>query len=199
MINFIQGTVKENNLDYQVLAVSENFWLSISVPLNCRQTVGKFVGLHTYMHWSQENGPTLFGFSSSETKLVFCLLIECNGIGPKAALSILNQIESQDLIKAIFEKDSKRLSQLNGIGQKKSEQIILSLSSKVIKLINDKVLNLSSISKSYFSDLNLVLVSLSYSRLEIDDSLEYLRNLENPPQVFDEALRKALSFLTKSK
>ena len=69
----------------------------------------------------------------------------------------------------------------------------------MIKLINDKVLNLSSISKSYFSDLNSVLVSLSYSRLEIDDSLEYLRNLENPPQVFDEALRKALSFLTKSK
>ena len=34
MINFIQGTVKENNLDYQVLAVSENFWLSIYTSFN---------------------------------------------------------------------------------------------------------------------------------------------------------------------
>jgi Holliday junction DNA helicase RuvA len=126
------------------------------------------------------------------------LLIECNGIGPKAALSILNQADSSNIITAIAEKNSNFLSSLSGIGAKKAEQIILSLHSKVTKIINDGIINLAT-GQTYINDLISVLQSLSYSKTEVDQALNYLRSLENKPAGFDEALRKTLSFLTTNK
>lgn len=199
MINFIQGKVKDNQAEYQVIAINDNLWLNIFTPINTRKSINQTAELYTYFHWNQENGPSIFGFDLPETRDIFCLLIECNGIGPKAALSILNQTDTGTVINAIYNKDSKGLSKLNGIGPKKAEQIILSLYTKVTKLVNDGKLNLLSEKQNYFADLQSVLVSLSYSRVEIEDALDYLRGMEHAPQGFDEALRKSLSFLTKSR
>ncbi len=198
MINFIQGTIIENCNDYQVVAISNQFYLNIFVPTMQRKIPGEITNLYTHLHWHQENGPTLYGFDTNEAKLVFTLLIECNGIGPKAALSILNQAESANIITAIAEKDSKFLSSLSGIGAKKAEQIILTLHSKVTKIINDGIINLAT-GQTYINDLISVLQSLSYSKVEVDQALNYLRSLEHKPAGFDDALRKSLSFLTTNK
>jgi Holliday junction DNA helicase RuvA len=198
MINFIQGTIIENGNDYQVIALNNQFYLNISVPLTQRKNQGEIANLYTHLHWNQETGPSLYGFESKDAKLVFMLLIECNGIGPKAALSILNQADSSNIITAIAEKNSNFLSSLSGIGAKKAEQIILSLHSKVTKIINDGIINLAT-GQTYINDLISVLQSLSYSKTEVDQALNYLRSLENKPAGFDEALRKTLSFLTTNK
>jgi Holliday junction DNA helicase RuvA len=198
MINFIQGTIIENCNDYQVVAVSNQFYLNIFVPAMQRKNPGETTNLYTYLHWHQENGPTLYGFDTKDAKLVFMLLIECNGIGPKAALTVLNQAESSNIITAIAEKDSKFLSSLSGIGSKKAEQIILTLHTKVSKIINDGIINLAT-GQTYINDLISVLQSLSYSKVEVDQALNYLRALEHKPAGFDDALRKSLSFLTTNK
>jgi Holliday junction DNA helicase RuvA len=198
MINFIQGTIIENSNDYQVIAVNNQFYLNIFVPQMQRKNTGEIANLYTHLHWHQENGPSLYGFDSKDTKLVFMLLIECNGIGPKAALSILNQAEATNIITAIAEKDSKFLSSLSGIGNKKAEQIILNLHAKVTKIINDGIINLAT-GQTYINDLISVLQSLSYSKQEVDQALSHLRSLEHKPAGFDDALRKSLSFLTTNK
>ena len=198
MINFIQGTIIENCNDHQVVAINSQFYLNIFVPTMQRKNQGEITNLYTHLHWHQENGPSLYGFDTKDAKLVFMLLIECNGIGPKAALSILNQAESSNIITAIAEKDSKFLSSLSGIGAKKAEQIILTLHAKVTKIINDGIINLAT-GQTYINDLISVLQSLSYSKVEVDQALNYLRSLENKPAGFDDALRKSLSFLTTNK
>jgi Holliday junction DNA helicase RuvA len=198
MINFIQGTIIENCNDYQVIAVNNQFYLNIFVPQMQRKKEGEIANLYTHLHWHQENGPSLFGFESKDAKLVFMLLIECNGIGPKAAISILNQAEATNIITAIAEKDSKFLSSLSGIGTKKAEQIILNLHAKVTKIINDGIINLAT-GQTYINDLISVLQSLSYSKVEVDQALSHLRSLEHKPVGFDDALRKSLSFLTTNK
>jgi Holliday junction DNA helicase RuvA len=198
MINFIQGTIIENCNDYQVVAINNQFYLNIFVPSLQRKNQGETANLYTHLHWHQENGPSLYGFDSKDAKLVFMLLIECNGIGPKAALSILNQAEATNIITAIAEKNTNFLSSLNGIGAKKAEQIILTLHAKVTKIINDGMINLAT-GQTYITDLISVLQSLSYSKVEVDQALNYLRALENKPAGFDDALRKSLSFLTTNK
>ena len=198
MINFIQGTIIENCNDHQVVAINSQFYLNIFVPTMQRKNQGEITNLYTHLHWHQENGPSLYGFDTKDAKLVFMLLIECNGIGPKAAISILNQAEGSNIITAIAEKDSKFLSSLSGIGAKKAEQIILTLHAKVTKIINDGIINLAT-GQTYINDLISVLQSLSYSKVEVDQALNYLRSLENKPAGFDDALRKSLSFLTTNK
>lgn len=198
MINFIQGTIIENCNDYQVVAINSQFYLNIFVPVIQRKNPGEITNLYTHLHWHQENGPSLYGFDTKDAKLVFMLLIECNGIGPKAAISILNQAEGSNIITAIAEKDSKFLSSLSGIGAKKADQIILALHTKVTKIINDGIINLAT-GQTYINDLISVLQSLSYSKVEVDQALNYLRSLENKPAGFDDALRKSLSFLTTNK
>ena len=198
MINFIQGTIIENCNDYQVVAINNQFYLNIFVPSLQRKNQGETANFYTHLHWHQENGPSLYGFDSKDAKLVFMLLIECNGIGPKAALSILNQAEATNIITAIAEKNTNFLSSLNGIGAKKAEQIILTLNAKVTKIINDGMINLAT-GQTYITDLISVLQSLSYSKVEVDQALNYLRALENKPAGFDDALRKSLSFLTTNK
>ena len=178
--------------------MSNQFYLNIFVPVIQRKNIGEITNLYTHLHWHQENGPSLYGFDSKDAKLVFMLLIECNGIGPKAAISILNQAEGSNIITAIAEKDSKFLSSLSGIGAKKAEQIILTLHAKVTKIINDGIINLAT-GQTYITDLISVLQSLSYSKVEVDQALNYLRALENKPAGFDDALRKSLSFLTTNK
>lgn len=199
MISFISGILKEKFDDQLVIAINENIWLNISAAKTQQYSLDQKINFYTFMHWSQENGPTIYGFQNRLEKQTFMLLIDCNGIGPKAALSILNQSEPDFILSSVQEKNSQNLSKLNGIGNKKAEQIILSLSSKVTKLLNDGTIKISTVNQSYFADLHSVLLSLSYSKQEIESSLNYLRGLDKIPQGFDEALRKALSFLTKNR
>jgi len=199
MISFISGILKEKFDEQLVVAVNENIWLNISATKIQQYNLDQKINLHAYMHWNQDNGPTIYGFQNKLEKQTFMLLIECNGIGPKAALSILNQSEAEFILSSIQEKNSQNLNKLNGIGAKKADQIVLSLNSKVTKLLNDGIIKISTVNQSYFADLHSVLLSLSYSKQEIESSLSYLRGLDEIPQGFDEALRKALSFLTKNR
>lgn len=70
------------------------------------------------MHWNQDQGPTLFGFQSQIEKQTFMMIISCSGIGPKMALSILEQTSAGSFLEMIVENDVKALSNLKGIGAK---------------------------------------------------------------------------------
>ena len=53
--------------------------------------------LYTYFS-VKEDSQTLYGFSKSNQKEMFVKLISINGIGPKAALSILSVIKVEDIV-----------------------------------------------------------------------------------------------------
>ena len=91
--------------------------------------------MQTYMHWNQDNGPTLYGFNSILEKTVFLLIISCSGIGPKIGLAVLHHLEPATFVQAIIEENIKVLSSISGIGAKKAEQICVALKHKVAKLL----------------------------------------------------------------
>lgn len=57
---------------------------------------GKEVYLYTYLHVREDN-VELFGFYSMQELNCFKMLISVSGVGPKAALSILSDIDVKDL------------------------------------------------------------------------------------------------------
>ncbi len=155
------------------------------------------VTIQTYMHWNQDNGPTLYGFNSSLEKTIFLLIISCSGIGPKIGLAVLSHLDPATFVQAIVEENIKVLSSISGIGVKKAEQIAVALKHKVAKLLKDQPdLTASSTSLSTWKDLTDTLSSLGYSPTEIKSVTSFLKeNGLDATVPFATILRKSLAFL----
>lgn len=174
------------------------FTVQTASPENFQKdTVAKLL---VHMHWNQENGPSLFGFANELEKKVFLLVISCSGMGPKIGLALLSQLTPGNFLAAVQEGNDKALSAVSGIGQKKAEQMVVQLRSKVAKLLDEGLIVADSgaIALEQWKNVSQVLKSLSYSRPEIDAALAHLRKEHGGSKAsFDQLIRSGLSFLAK--
>ena len=88
------------------------------------------VKLYTYHH-VREQSEELFGFSSLAAKKLFEMLITVQGVGPKAALSILSLGDAEQVRNAIANADSSFVQKASGVGKKTAERVVVDLSDKV--------------------------------------------------------------------
>ena len=116
---------------------SSGFSLMVSVPNSTLFKKNDVLELKIYMHWSQEQGPHLFGFVTEKERQVFLLIISCSGIGPKIGLAALNHLSPNAFIAALLQGDIKTLSKISGIGTRKAETLIVSLKNKASELVKD--------------------------------------------------------------
>lgn len=197
MISAISGTI--TSIDNNKLCVQTNmFVLEIFCPQAHSLNLQQSVTLHTYMHWNQEQGPSLFGFLQPLDKEAFLLIISCSGIGPKLGLSILEQIESVQFLHLVSEENVAQLSALKNIGAKKAEQICLNLKAKAPKLLTSHPHLATKLPTSLWRDLQETLASLHYSPGEIKQTTAILREeIKETNPSFDLLLRKALQILSK--
>lgn len=85
---------------------------------------------YTYHH-IREQAEELFGFSSLAAKKLFEMLITVQGVGPKAALSILGLGSAENVRNAIASSDSTYITKAAGVGKKTAERVVVDLSDKV--------------------------------------------------------------------
>ena len=78
----------------------------------------------------REDAFDLFGFISREEQRCYELLTTVNGVGPKAAMSILSA-GPQNFTLAVMTGDEKLLTAAQGIGKKIAQRIILELKDKI--------------------------------------------------------------------
>ena len=111
------------------------------VGYSCRTTcstsaqlgeTGKEVYLYTYLHVREDN-VELFGFYSMQELNCFKMLISVSGVGPKAALSILSDIDAQRFALTVASGDSKVFTKTKGVGPKLAQRIVLELKDKIAK------------------------------------------------------------------
>ncbi len=93
---------------------------------------GGEVRLFTYLH-VREDAVDLFGFADTAELSCFKQLLSVSGVGPKAALSILSELNPSKLALCITTGDSKTLTRCQGIGAKTAQRIVLELKDKVAK------------------------------------------------------------------
>lgn len=94
--------------------------------------VGDEVRVFTVMQ-VREDAVELFGFADRQELACFNLLIGVSGVGPKAALSILSDLEPARFLLTVAAGDSKTLTKTKGIGAKIAQRIVLELKDKVAK------------------------------------------------------------------
>ncbi|MGN0477462.1 MAG: Holliday junction branch migration protein RuvA [Ruminococcus sp.] len=137
MIYSVRGTLVHTE---QNLAVVE----CAGVGYGCRTTlntlrdvkVGSEVTLYTYMS-VREDAVELFGFSTLKELQTYKLLININGVGPKAGISILSILSPEQVAVAVSSGDWKTITQANGVGPKMAQRIVLELKDKFKSLESD--------------------------------------------------------------
>lgn len=197
MISYISGTI--THIDNNKLVVCHGpIGFELLCPTARYLLLNSTVELHTHLHWSQENGPSLYGFERTLQKDLFVLLIDCSGIGPKLAISILEQAEPAALIEMIMQANMSALGKIKGLGAKKAEILCLHLKNNASKLLEQHPTLTATTSLGVWNDLHETLTSLNYSLPEIKQTTSILKeSLTDHSVPFDLLLRKALTILAR--
>lgn len=90
---------------------------------------GEPARLHIETH-VREQAITLYGFATEEERAWFTRLQSVQGVGPKAALSILDILTPGEILSAASLEDKASFARANGVGPKLAARIAIELSGK---------------------------------------------------------------------
>ncbi|MEL0042501.1 MAG: Holliday junction branch migration protein RuvA [Candidatus Puniceispirillum sp.] len=79
----------------------------------------------------REDSMTLFGFADVAERDAFRLLITVQGVGAKAAMSILSVLSPEELTHAIVAKDKAMVARADGVGPKIAQRVVHELAEKI--------------------------------------------------------------------
>ena len=149
----------------------------------------------------REDAHDLYGFSSKEEQRCFELLTAINGVGPKAALSILSATTPANLALSIITGDEKALTCAPGVGKKIAQRVILELKDKLAKgqAINGAGESyggsgVTVIPENKLSEASAALAVLGYSQGEINLAL---KGLELDGLTLEQIIKAALKKMMK--
>ena len=111
-----------NNIGFQIFISSRE---AAAMPGR-----GEEVLIYTYMN-VKEDAMQLYGFLSEDDLEMYRLLLNVNGIGPKAALGILSVLTADEIRFAVLSDDAKTIARAPGVGGKTAQKLILELKDKL--------------------------------------------------------------------
>ncbi len=91
--------------------------------------IGKTVCLHVETH-VRETAITLYGFYNEEERAWYVRLQSVQGVGPKAALAILDILSPSEVLSAASLGDKTAFARANGVGPKLAARIATELAGK---------------------------------------------------------------------
>ena len=143
----------------------------------------------------REDSITLYGFISSEERELFQRLISVSGIGPKSAMSILANDDTEGFVNAVESGNVTYLTKFPGVGKKTAQQIILDLKGKFEALPEETTKAVVSTNQATLEEAKEALLGLGYSAKEITKIWKSLEAAA--PSTTQEALKVAFKLLMK--
>ncbi|MGL5646513.1 MAG: Holliday junction branch migration protein RuvA [Clostridium sp.] len=177
--------IENNNIGYKIftsgITMSEMPKVSEEVILYLTQIVREdFIGL--------------YGFISRDELNMFNMLLSINGVGAKAALSLLSISKITNLKYAIMTGDDKHLCKAPGIGKKTAGRIILELKDKLKpdEFLNDEGLEIIEKTEESYENIQEVLgalLALGYSEKEANLAIKKIKIDNSIEEMIKEALK----------
>lgn len=143
----------------------------------------------------REDSITLYGFISSEERELFQRLISVSGIGPKSAMSILANDDTEGFVNAVESGNVTYLTKFPGVGKKTAQQIILDLKGKFEAVPEETTKAVVSTNQATLEEAKEALLGLGYSAKEITKIWKSLEAAA--PSSTQEALKVAFKLLMK--
>ncbi len=192
MISFLAGKIETKTKEYAVLNVNG---IGFKVLVSSRTSrnlpkIGTKIKLFCATILTREN-IEIYGFLSGEELEVFELLNSINGIGPKAALKILNEMKPETFFSAISRGKAEILTRAAGVGAKKANRIILELADKIKKSFRPNSDEPEQMAFDF--DLEEILKSLGYKQNQIR---EVIRKIPIKAKTLQEKIKSALKIIS---
>ena len=143
----------------------------------------------------REDSITLYGFISSEERELFQRLISVSGIGPKSAMSILANDDTEGFVNAVESGNVTYLTKFPGVGKKTAQQIILDWKGKFEAVPEETTKAVVSTNQATLEEAKEALLGLGYSAKEITKIWKSLEAAA--PSTTQEALKVAFKLLMK--
>lgn len=160
----------------------------VPAPLYGRLKSGEAVFFYTHLV-VREDALTLYGFETQAERDLFVLLLGVDGVGPKAALSVLSTLSLDAVQRAVFSEEADLLSRVPGVGKKTAQKIILYLHDRLKPLSGlEEMAAMSDVD----SEVLAALTALGYSVVEAQTAIQAIP--KDAPQEVEERLRLALGY-----
>lgn len=189
MIATLRGEIaqiEENALIVEVGGVGLRVF--VPAPLRGRVKAGEAVFLFTHLV-VREDALTLYGFESQADRDLFNILLGVDGVGPKAALSVLSTLTLDAIQRAVFADEAELFSRVPGVGKKTAQKIALHLKDKLKP--TDALAKVAALA-DYDSEVLAALTALGYSVVEAQAAIQSLP--KDAPKDVEERLRVALQY-----
>lgn len=202
MIETLQGKILFIEGDGVVLDVS-GFGIKVLSTASLLRTVsiGDDVFCYTFLQVSAA-GISIFGFLTERERDLFLELVKVKTVGGRLAITILQYLDAEDILKAITLGNTTALS-VPGLGAKRVERICFELKPKISKKFPDINLNDSSgMNQTEFTLDKVVLDALTGLGFSVTESMKAISlsksSYEDKNALTEEKLLKAtLSILQR--
>jgi Holliday junction DNA helicase RuvA len=132
MIGRLRGVVAEVGEEDVLIDV-----MGVGYVVRCgSRTLGRLpeIGTETVLHvetqWGEQTGMVLYGFLTRDDRRAFVTLKTIQGVGPKAALSVLDVLPPAELAAAVAREDTAAVARAQGVGPKLALRIVVELKGK---------------------------------------------------------------------
>lgn len=134
MIGRLAGRVLETTEEEVLIDVGGVGWVVRcgARTLSRLPAAGEAVALRVETQWSESAGPRLYGFLDADERAAFVLLQSVQGVGPKAALAVLDVLPPAALAEAVARDDKAQVGRASGVGPKLAQRILVELKGKPI-------------------------------------------------------------------
>ena len=189
MIATLRGEIaqiEENALVLEVGGVGLRVF--VPTPLRTRSKAGEVLLLYTHLV-VREDALTLYGFESQAERELFNTLLGVDGVGPKAALSVLSTLTLDAVQRAIFADEVEILNRVPGIGKKTAQKMAIHLKDKLKPM--DALASVAAMTDRD-GEVLAALTALGYSVVEAQAAIQALP--KDAPEDTEERLRMALQY-----
>ncbi len=134
----------------------------------------------------------LYGFTTREELELFSILITINGVGAKAALSLLSASTPMNLKIAIVNDNETLLMKAPGVGKKIAQRLILELKGK-LKIEDfsgmDEISKKKALSENISNEALAALITLGYTEREAGNALKHVDDNQSIEGIIKDSLK----------
>ena len=185
MISYITGSleyISDNSIVVECGGIGYSMMISGQF-MNRLPAIHSEIKVFTYMY-VREDEISLYGFYDKDELEVFKVLLGVNGVGPKAALSLLSALTVNELRLAVVSEDVKSITRANGIGAKGASRIILELKDKLrmedmIDAAYEDAINGGADDSDIKANVIAALTALGYSGVEAGRAVARVDSWQN--------------------
>ncbi|MCD7962580.1 MAG: Holliday junction branch migration protein RuvA [Rikenellaceae bacterium] len=193
MYEFIKGTFTDKSPAHAVIATSGGIGFYLNISLQTFTSIKDKEEALLYTHFIvREDAQILFGFSTTEERELFRLLIGVSGVGGNTARTILSTFNAEELRTIISTGKAEILKEVKGLGIKTAQKIIVELKDKVSVVKSAGVINFTTDDKPpVYEEAVSAMLMLGFAKTPVEKVIRGILKKE-PELTVEEIVKKSL-------